>query len=178
MPETDFAKIELMVLDVDGVLTDGRITLTESGEEVKSFHVKDGAGMKYWQRAGGRMAIISGRGSPAVIRRADELGVSAVRLDAKVKLPVYEELLAELGVSPAETAVIGDDLTDLPLMRSCAFAAAPSDAVEEVRGAAHYVCRAAGGGGCVREVVEHILKKAGKWNEILARYLPVEGEQP
>lgn len=177
MAKIEYEKLELMVLDVDGVLTDGRITLAESGEEIKSFHARDGAGMKYWQRVGGRLAIITGRGSPAVTRRAEELGVAAVRLDAKVKLPVYREVLAELGVSEDRTVVIGDDLTDLPLLRSCAFSAAPVDAADEVRAAADYVCTARGGAGCVREVIEHVLKRAGKWERILARYLPQEDER-
>jgi 3-deoxy-D-manno-octulosonate 8-phosphate phosphatase (KDO 8-P phosphatase) len=175
MREIDYARLELLVLDVDGVLTDGRIILTPSGEEIKAFHARDGAGMKYWRRAGGKLAILSGRASPVVRLRAEELGADAVRLDAKLKLPVYEELLAELGVGPDRTAVMGDDLTDLPLLRRSAFAVAPADAVEEVRAAADYVARAAGGQGCVREVIELILKRAGKWDQVLARYLPAEG---
>jgi len=178
MREVDFATIKLMVLDVDGVLTDGRITLTESGEEIKTFHARDGAGMKYWQRVGGSLAIITGRGSPAVIRRADEIGVSVVRLHAKVKLPVYHEVLAELGIPPEQTVVLGDDLTDLPILRCCGFSAAPQDAAEEVRQAVDYVCRTPGGRGCVREVVELICKRAGTWQQVLARYLPPEGQEP
>ena len=178
MPEIDFAAIQLLVLDVDGVLTDGHIVLTPAGEEIKSFHARDGAGMKYWKRAGGRIAIITGRASPAVARRAVELEIDAVRLGAKSKLPAYREVLAELGVTPAQTAVMGDDLVDLPLLRHCALAAAPADADEMVLRSAHYVARRNGGQGCVRELIEWILKKAGKWDAILQRYLPVEGEMP
>lgn len=174
MAEIDYARIALLVLDVDGVLTDGRIVLTAAGEEIKAFHARDGAGMKYFKRAGGKLAIISGRGSPAVLRRAEELGVDAVRLNAKRKLPVYREVLAELGMTADRTAVVGDDLTDLPLLRHCALPIAPADAVAEVRAAAAYVTAARGGAGCVREVVERILKKAGTWEGILARYLPAE----
>ena len=177
MREIDYARLELLVLDVDGVLTDGQIMLTGSGDEVKSFDGKDGAGMKYWKRAGGRLAIITGRGSAAVTRRAQELDVDAVRLNAKVKLPAYEEVLAELGVPADRTVVMGDDLPDLPLLRRCAFSAAPADAVEEVRAAVDYVAAAPGGRGCVREVIERVLKQAGTWERILARYLPAEGEQ-
>jgi 3-deoxy-D-manno-octulosonate 8-phosphate phosphatase (KDO 8-P phosphatase) len=171
MAEIDFTKIELLVLDTDGVLTDGRITLTSSGEEIKSFHVRDGSGMKYWKRVGKKLAIISGRGGQAVVHRAEELGVDAVRLKAKDKLSAYEDVLKELGVSTECTAAVGDDLTDLPMMRRCGFAVAVADAVEEVRNAAAYVTRLPGGAGCVREVVELILKGAGLWDEIMARYL-------
>jgi 3-deoxy-D-manno-octulosonate 8-phosphate phosphatase (KDO 8-P phosphatase) len=172
MREIDYAAIDLLVLDVDGVLTDGRIVLTEAGEEIKAFHVRDGAGMKYWRRAGRKLAVISGRGSPAVLRRAEELGVDAVRLHAKQKLPAYEDVLAELGVGDERVAVVGDDLPDLPLLRRCAFPVAVADAAAEVRAAAAHVTRLPGGAGCVREVIELILERAGKWDEILARYRP------
>jgi 3-deoxy-D-manno-octulosonate 8-phosphate phosphatase (KDO 8-P phosphatase) len=178
MPEIDFAAIQLLVLDVDGVLTDGRIVLTPAGGEIKSFNARDGAGMKYWKRAGGRIAIITGRSSPAVTRRAAELEVDALRLGAKAKLSAYREVLAELGLTGDQAAVMGDDLPDLPLMRHCALAAAPADADEMVLQAAHYVARRNGGDGCVRELIEWVLKKAGKWDAILQRYLPVEGEMP
>ena len=171
MGEIDYSRIELLVLDVDGVLTDGRIVLTPAGEEIKAFHVRDGAGMKYFKRAGGRLAIITGRGSPAVEARAAELDVDAVRLNAKIKLPAYEEVLAELGMSEQQTAVVGDDLTDLPLLRRCALPVAVGDAAAEVREAAAHVTRASGGAGAVREVVELILKRSGRWERIMARYL-------
>lgn len=167
----DYSKINLLVLDVDGVLSDGKIVLTPSGEEIKSFHVRDGSGMKYWRRAGKKLAVISGRSSAAVSLRAKELGVDAVRLGAKDKLPAYQEVLAELGASPAETAVMGDDLPDLPIMRRCALAIAPADAVDEVRAAAAHVTKLAGGQGCVREVVELILKSAKLWDGIMSRYI-------
>lgn len=166
----DYSQIELLVLDVDGVLTDGRIMLTPAGDEIKVFHARDGAGMKYWQRAGGKLAIISGRGSQAVSIRAKELGVDFVRLNAKDKLPAFEEAMAELGVSADRTAAIGDDLTDLPILRRCAMPIAVCDAPQEVRDAAAYVTRLPGGAGCVREVVELILKESGKWDGIMARY--------
>jgi len=175
MGEIDYARIELLVLDVDGVLTDGRITLTGAGEEIKSFHAHDGAGMKYWRRAGRKLAMISGRGSQAVRLRAEELGVEAVRLNEKNKLPAYQEVLEELGLVPAQAAVVGDDLTDLPMMRHCAFSAAPADAVGEVRQAADYVTESRGGQGAVREVIELILKEAGLWQAILRRYIPESG---
>lgn len=171
MADFDFSKIELLVLDVDGVLTDGGIVLSPSGEETKVFNVRDGAGMKYWRRAGRKLAIITGRASPAVVCRAKDLDVDTVRLGAKMKLPAYREVLAELGVSEDRVAVVGDDLPDLPLFRHCAFGVAVADAVEELRQAASYVTKAPGGRGAVREVIELILKRAGLWKGILQRYL-------
>ncbi len=168
--------IKLLVLDVDGVLTDGGIVYTADGQEIKRFDCKDGAGLKYWRRAGGQVAWITGRASDIVSRRAQELGVDVVRQGIKVKRPVLEEVFAELGVSAAQTAVIGDDLPDLPMMYGCGFSAAPADAVEEVASHVDYVCRNDGGRGCVREVIELLLKKSGKWASIMERYLPGERE--
>ncbi len=170
MAEINYNDIELLVLDVDGVLTDGHIVLTPAGEEIKSFHVRDGSGMKYWKRAGGKLAIISGRGSYAVVRRARDLEVDVIRVNAKDKLPAYREILAELNVSPDHVAVMGDDLPDLPLMSHCALPIAVADAVEEVRAAAAYVTHLPGGHGCVREVIDMILHQSGRWDAILARY--------
>ena len=182
MAESDretLAKIELLVLDVDGVMTDGRITLTPDGDEIKRFHVRDGSGMKYWKRAGKKLAIISGRGSTVVTYRAKELDVDIVRLSVKDKLPAYREVLGELGVSDEQTAVIGDDLTDLPLLRQCAFSVAVADAAEEVKTAAAHVTELPGGAGCVREVIELILKQTGRWDEVITRYLTSsQGAQP
>jgi len=171
MGEADLNSIELLVMDVDGVLTDGRITYDGSGQEIKSFHVRDGAGMKYWKRCGRKLAIVTGRSSPAVTQRAGELGVDAVRMNAKDKLAALAEVLGELDVSADRTAVIGDDLTDLPMLRRCAFAVAVADAAAEVRDAADYVTDLPGGAGAVREAIEHILKAAGDWQAVLARYM-------
>ena len=175
MNAIDYSKIDLLVLDVDGVMTDGGITLTASGEELKTFHVRDGSGMKYWRRAGGKIAMLTGRSSPAVAARAKELGVEALRMGLKEKLPVYREVLAELGASEERTAVVGDDLADLPLLLHCGFPVAVADAVEEVRQAAAYVTKARGGAGAVREVIELILRGSGRWGGILARYRQGEG---
>jgi YrbI family 3-deoxy-D-manno-octulosonate 8-phosphate phosphatase len=172
MADIDYAKIDTLVLDVDGVLTDGRIVLAPSGEELKVFHVRDESGMKYWKRAGGKLAIISGRGSPVVIQRARELHVDAVRVHVRDKLPALREVLAELGSAPESTCAIGDDLTDVPVLRECALAVAVADAVAETRQVADYVTTAGGGAGCVREVIELILKRSGRWEGILARYFP------
>ena len=176
MGEVDYGRIELLVLDVDGVLTDGRITLTEEGNEIKTFNVRDGAGMKYWKRAGGKLALITGRGSPAVARRAKELDVDVVRMNAKDKLPVLVEILDDLGIEPGAAAVVGDDLPDIPMMRHCGFSAAVADAVDEVRQCATVVTATRGGRGAVRELIELILKRSGRWDGIMARYIGDEGE--
>ena len=163
-------KIELLVLDVDGVLTDGRIILDADGREMKCFHVMDGAGMKYFQRVGKEIAIISGRESPAVAHRAAELGVKIVRQGAKDKLPAYESVLAELKLTDEQTAVMGDDLPDLPIMRRCGFAIAPVNAVEEIRRVAALVTERSGGEGAVRQAIEYLLKQMGLWDQVLGRY--------
>jgi len=177
MKRIDYAAIELLVMDVDGVLTDGRIIIGPGGEDAKAFHVRDGAGMKYWKRAGRKLAIISGRPSQAVVHRARELDVDAVKLQATDKLPAFLEVLAELNTRPDRTAVVGDDLPDLPLMQRCGFPVAVADAAAEVREAAAYVTKAAGGNGAVREVVELILRQAGAWSDIMARYARPDTEQ-
>ena len=163
--------IELLVLDVDGVLTDGRVVLDAEGREAKRFHVLDGAGMKYWQRVGKHVAIVSGRSSPAVVHRAAELGVTLVRQNAKDKLPAYESVLDELKLTDEQTAVMGDDLPDLPLMRRCGLPIAPANAVEEVLQAAALVTRRGGGEGAVREAIEYILRGTGLWRRIMERYM-------
>ncbi|MCD6304022.1 MAG: HAD hydrolase family protein [Planctomycetes bacterium] len=177
MPETDFSAIELLVLDVDGVLTDGTIVLTPAGEEIKAFSVRDGAGLDYWKDCGGRLAIITGRSSPVVLRRAEELKIDCVRVGVGDKFSAMREVLAELDCPAGAAAAIGDDLPDLPMLRMAGFSAAPADAAPEVRAAVDYVAAAAGGAGCVREVVELILKRTGKWNEILRRYQPAREQR-
>jgi len=173
MAEIDRAilqRIELLVLDVDGVLTDGRIIISPDGQETKTFHVRDGSGMKYWKRVGKKLAIITGRSSPAVSLRAKELDVDAVRLGAKDKLPALESVLDELGLAAEQAAVMGDDLTDLPLFCRCGLRIAVADAAEELQTEADLVTCLGGGAGCVREAIEYILKRAGRWDEVLARY--------
>jgi len=162
--------IELVVVDVDGVLTDGKFIIMPSGDEYKMFNAKDGAGIKYWIRVGGKVALISGRESRSVSLRAEELGVDILKQGCKNKADVLSEVLAELDVFPSAAMVIGDDLPDLPMFHMCGLAACPSDAVEEVRCEADYVCRNGGGCGCVREVLELILKETGKWDKVMERY--------
>ena len=151
-------RIKLLVLDVDGVLTDGRLWFGAEGEAFKVFHVRDGAGIKALQAAGVTVAIISGRESPAVARRARELGVRHVRQGAEHKAAAFRELIAELGVDPAVTACIVDDTPDLPLMALVALPIAVADAHPSVLSAAHHVTRAAGGQGAVREICDLLIE--------------------
>ena len=169
--ESRAARVRLLLLDCDGVLTDGRITPVEGGEELKSFHTRDGHGLVMLHRAGLRSGIISGRKSRLVELRAADLGVSFVRQGALDKVEAFESLLSEAGVEPSQAAYVGDDVVDIPLMRRCALAVAVADATEDTRAAAHHVTRLPGGFGAVREVCELILKAQGRWDELMKRYL-------
>jgi 3-deoxy-D-manno-octulosonate 8-phosphate phosphatase (KDO 8-P phosphatase) len=165
--KTRAAAVRLLVLDVDGVLTDGRITYTADGVEVKSFHVRDGSGIKFWQRLGGQVAIVSGRASKAVDVRAAELGVTSVAQGAADKRAALSAVLAASGLRADEACAVGDDLPDLPLLRACGLAVAVADACPEARAAAHYVTLAAGGRGAVREVIELLLRAQGQWDRLV-----------
>jgi 3-deoxy-D-manno-octulosonate 8-phosphate phosphatase (KDO 8-P phosphatase) len=156
-------RIRLLVLDVDGVLTDGVLVYGASGEEIKRFHVRDGLALQQARRAGVEVAIVSGRASAAVTRRMSELGVVEVHQGVGDKEALLRGLLARLGVSAAETAVMGDDLPDLSLMRMAGIAMAPVDAAPEVRQAADWMSRSAGGHGAVREAVEWLLRSRKAW---------------
>lgn len=172
LPDTQIINaIRFLILDVDGVMTDGKIIYDSTGADLKVFDVKDGAGLKYWARAGHAAGIISGRSSVTIGRRAAELDIAYVETDAKDKLPVFRKMLAAAGVKPEETAVIGDDLMDLPLIVRAGLGIAVADAVPEVRDAAAFVTQKRGGDGAVREAVETILKIQGRWDGILARYI-------
>lgn len=164
------ARIRLLCLDVDGVLTDGSIFLDDEGVETKRFFVRDGTGLRAWQRAGGTVAIITGRGGKAVQRRADELGIDIVRTGVGRKGPVFESILTELGIEAAEAAMVGDDLPDLPILERCGYPVAVQDAIPEVRNAARLVTERPGGHGAVREVVEHLLKARGEWDLEVAHH--------
>jgi 3-deoxy-D-manno-octulosonate 8-phosphate phosphatase (KDO 8-P phosphatase) len=165
------ACVRLLLLDCDGVLTDGRITPVEGGEELKSFHTHDGHGLVMLHRAGLRSGIISGRTSRLVELRANDLGISFVRQGALNKIEVFESLLAEAGIEPEGVAYVGDDVVDIPLMRRCGLGIAVADATPDTRDAAHHVTRLPGGHGAVREVCELILKAQGRWDELMKRYL-------
>ena len=150
-------RIRLLVLDVDGVLTDGRLYLSASGEELKVFHVRDGSGLVALQRAGVTVAIVSGRDSPAVTRRAAELGIRHVHQGVADKGAELDRLLAELGVAPEELACVGDDTPDAPMLRRAGLAIGVADAHPALLASAHWVTRAKGGRGAVREVCDLLL---------------------
>jgi len=167
---TRASAIELLLLDVDGVLTDGGIFYTDAGTEAKRFHVRDGSGLKLWHAAGKRSAIVSGRSSVVVERRAAELGIRPVLQGRDDKLRAFAEVLAETGLRAEQVCAIGDDLPDLPVLRRCGLAVAVADACREVREGAHFVTSAPGGHGAVRDTVEWLLKLRGEWDAVLARY--------
>ena len=164
------AAVELLVLDVDGVLTDGSVVYADDKTELKFFHVRDGSGLKFWQAAGRRAAIISGRSSPVVEVRAAELGVAPVVQGVSVKLEALRRVLAETGFRPEQVCAVGDDLPDLPLLRNCGVGVAVADACPEVRAEADYVTRTPGGRGAVREAVEWLLRGQGLWYGLVERY--------
>jgi len=170
-PKRRLEAIELLVLDVDGVLTDGRLVIHSDGAESKSFHTLDGHGIRMWQRAGLKVALLSGRYSGSTQRRADELQIPHVLQDCHFKLPALEQLLQELHLKAEHVAYVGDDLPDLAAMRFVGFAVAVANAVDEVKEHADYVTVRPGGRGAVREVIEHILKNSGRWQTLMERYL-------
>jgi len=162
--------IRALILDVDGVLTSGEIIYTANGDEIKAFHVRDGSGLKYWHRVGHVSAILSGRDSPVIERRAEELGVSAIVTGAKDKGTALEAILHEWKVEASACADVGDDLPDLPAMQVVGLPLAVADAVAEVKDCAAGVTESLGGRGAVREVVEAILRAQGRWDHVLSRY--------
>jgi 3-deoxy-D-manno-octulosonate 8-phosphate phosphatase (KDO 8-P phosphatase) len=164
-------RIELLVLDVDGVLTDGSIIYGDDGVELKAFFVRDGSALKLWQLAGKRAAVMTGRTSRVVQVRAAELGIDPVLQGAADKRAGFQELLRLVPLPAEQVCYVGDDLPDLPVLRRCGLGVAVADACPEVRAQAHYVTRAPGGRGAVREVVELILGCQGRWQKIVDRYL-------
>lgn len=164
------AKIRLLILDVDGVMTDGRIIFDSNGIESKFFNVKDGHGIKMLQRGGIEVAIISGRESKVVANRAAELGIERVFQKSLNKMEPYLKILADTGLTDGDVAFIGDDLIDIPVLKRVGFAAAPADAIDEVIPFVHFVTKNSGGWGAVREVSDMILKAKGLWEGLTARY--------
>ena len=163
-------KIKLLLLDVDGVMTDGRIIFDSNGVESKFFNVKDGHGIKMVQRAGIEVGIISGRKSQVVANRAEELGIGCVVQGALNKLEPYLSILEDKGLANDQVAFMGDDVIDIPVLRRVGFAAAPADAVSDVLPLVHVVTKNCGGWGAVREVCDMLLRGQGKWESITSRY--------
>ena len=163
-------KVKVLILDVDGVLTDGRIIISDDGQETKCFDVRDGHGLKMIQRAGIEVVFLTGRKSQVVAHRARELGVDRVYQGALDKLAVFQEILAQGGLVAEQTAYMGDDIVDLPVLRRAGFSVAVRDSHVEVLQTVDLVTQNPGGRGAVREVCELILKAQGKWEELTGRY--------
>lgn len=163
-------RLKIMIFDVDGVLTDGRIVYLDDGSEIKVFDVQDGHGIKLLQRAGFEVALLSGRYCRAVEQRAKGLGITRVYQGEKVKVDAYESILRETGLNDEEVGFVGDDLIDIPVMRRVGFAVAVPNASVHVLPYAHYVTRAAGGRGACREICELILQVQGLWDTVTLRY--------
>ena len=160
--------IKMLLTDVDGVLTDGRVFLDHEGREMKAFHVWDGLGLVLLQRAGLLVGIISGSDAPLIRHRARQLGITEVYTACLDKKPALDEILARHQLRPEQVCFVGDDLLDLPLFRCVGMGVAVANARPEALAAARYVTAAQGGAGAVREVAELILKTQGRWEEVLA----------
>ncbi len=168
--------IALVVLDVDGVLTDGKIIIDDLGNESKHFHVRDGHGLKLLMRGGVDVALLTGRTSEVVNHRARDLGITIVRQGVKDKAQVLSEMLAEKNISRDRVAYVGDDIVDVPAFRMVGFSAAVADAPGYVKAHADYITEKKGGDGAVREICEMILKAQGTWGAVTERYgLQTEG---
>ncbi|MGB5218797.1 MAG: 3-deoxy-manno-octulosonate-8-phosphatase KdsC [Smithella sp.] len=163
-------KIKLLIMDVDGVMTDGRIIMDDAGHELKNFNVRDGHGIKLLQRYGIRVAILTGRQSKVVAHRARDLEIKDVYQKVFNKKEVFEKILKKYKLSPDEAAFIGDDIVDIPVLKRVGFSVAVADADDMVKKSVHYVAKNRGGHGAVREVCEMILQAQGKWVEVAARY--------
>lgn len=167
--KTKLNKIKLLVMDVDGVLTDGKIVVDAQGKELKFFDVQDGFGLVLLRQAGIKTAILSARSSSAVTARAEDLKIDKICQDAYPKTTAYERLIRELGCTHEQVCFMGDDLPDLPVLKRVGFAVAVPNAMDEVKKVAHYITVQRGGSGAVREVAELILKAHGKWKDIVAQ---------
>ena len=170
------ARVRLFLVDVDGVLTDGGILFDGNGVETKRFHVRDGHGIKMMQRAGIEVGIITGRTSTVVQIRSEELGISRIQQGAHDKVKAWREMLRDSGLSPEESAYVGDDIVDIPLLRLVGFAATVADAEEYVLTEADFVSSRRGGEGAVREIIEFVLKSCGAWDKITGKYFGAGGK--
>lgn len=163
-------KIKLLILDVDGVMTNGQIIWDSNRNEIKAFHVRDGHGIKMAQRAGLTIAIITGRKSDVVDIRAKELGINEVYQGALEKVPAYRQILARLNLTEEESAYVGDDIVDIPVMSRVGLSFAVANAEPYVRDAAHCITTRNGGEGAVREVIDMLLQARGDWEAVTAKY--------
>ena len=166
------AKVKLLILDVDGVLTDGRIIMDRKGREIKAFDVRDGHGIRLLREAGIEVAILTGRSSPVVQKRADDLGIPRrwVRQGVHDKVTAYQEIARKVGITDEETCFVGDDLVDIPLLKRVGIPIVVADGAPEAKRLARYVTQSSGGKGAVREVCDLLLQAQGKWEAVLRRY--------
>ena len=164
------AQVRFLVLDVDGVLTDGRIIMDHEGREIKAFDVRDGLGIRLLGKAGIAVAMLTGRSSPVVQKRADDLGITWVRQGISDKVAAYEEIAHAIGIRDEETCFVGDDLIDIPLLKRVGVPIVVADGVQEAKRFALHVTVAPGGRGAVREVCDLLLQAQGRWEEIMRSY--------
>ncbi len=172
--EQRLGRVRLLLLDVDGVLTDGRILIDDRGNETKAFDVTDGHGIKLLQRAGVDVGLVTGRRSRVVEYRARELGIREVHQGVKDKLPVVREILERRKLGPEEVGYVGDDVVDLPVLLQIGLAVTVADAAAELRDRVHWVTERPGGRGAVREVCDAILRARGAWDTVTRRYFSPE----
>jgi 3-deoxy-D-manno-octulosonate 8-phosphate phosphatase (KDO 8-P phosphatase) len=167
-------RLRLLLFDVDGVMTDGRILLHADGTESKQYHIRDGTGLVLARRSGLLTGLLSARSSAATLERARQLSIPIVRQGAANKLTAYDEILAEHGLADHEVAFMGDDVQDLPVLMRVGLSCAPADAVPEVRGRVRWISTLGGGAGAVRELIELVLRAQGTWHDLVGAFLPEE----
>jgi 3-deoxy-D-manno-octulosonate 8-phosphate phosphatase (KDO 8-P phosphatase) len=168
--EAKAARIRLVLFDVDGVLTDGRIALHGDGRESKQFHIRDGIVMVWAQRVGLKVGLLSARLSATTTERASQLGITLVHQGVSSKIEAYDEIVGDIGLNDDEIAYMGDDIVDIAVLARVGLAAAPSDAVAEVRKRVHWIAPSAGGCGAARELLELILRAQGRWDAIVSSF--------
>jgi 3-deoxy-D-manno-octulosonate 8-phosphate phosphatase (KDO 8-P phosphatase) len=171
-PAARAARVRLVLFDVDGVLTDGRVVLHGDGSESKQFHIRDGIVMIWAQRMGLKIGLLSARHSATTGARAAQLGITLVHQGVASKIDAYDEIVSDIGLNDEEVAYMGDDIVDIAVLTRVGLAAAPADAVPEVRERVHWVASSAGGAGAARELLELILRAQGHWEAILRSFTP------
>ena len=172
------ARVRLVLFDVDGVLTDGKVLLHADGTESKVFDIKDGTGIVWAQRLGLTVGFLSARSSSATAQRAAQLGITLVHQGVASKLDTYDQIADSLMLDDDEIAYMGDDILDLPVLSRVGLATAPADAADDVRARVHWVAQAKGGAGAARELIEMILRSQGLWDSVIAMYLAdAQGQQ-
>ena len=178
MIEQQAARIRLILFDVDGVLTDGKLLLHPDGSESKTFDIKDGTGIVWAQRLGLTVGFLSARSSHATSQRAAQLGITLVHQGVSSKLEAYESIADSLMLDDADIAFMGDDILDLPVLARVGLATAPADAADDVKSRVHWVSPARGGAGAARQLIELILRAQNKWEAVLATYIGQPQGQP